>query len=457
MLRIDGLREADPEAALCAYLAADPRDVLHDDARMRWIFVQLRPIPREEALPLLERAADEADEPHARQAMQCAGIVHWYRGAVEEAERWWRRALVASRGAGDDVRVQAHNNLALCLAHRGEHFEALVLFGVAARLAQSLGNPVSHVFACLRRAQMLAQLGDGRAAAAELERGERLWHALEPGRDRDFVESVVYASRARVSLTLGDWATLRASQERRLELLGELPEQQHATLANAHALRLRATFELEPERGPEVLAELERLPERLHLAEQWEREWRCDVARIRMGVALHAGATRAELEPLARECLDTAESCQRGSSLVRELVELGRRLGPLGLDELARRAFDVAATHVLRQLTGASALRRDLPELADATEDDWALLAAHQRRLQREQGEILRTIAELWRPGHPAFELLVVDDLLCLCAWCRQVRTREGEWIPVADFVPESTDVEVTHALCEACRPRLFD
>ena len=41
-----------------------------------------------------------------------------------------------------------------------------------------------------------------------------------------------------------------------------------------------------------------------------------------------------------------------------------------------------------------------------------------------------------WQPGDAAFELLVHEDVIRICAWCERARTEDGGWIPLTTFVP---------------------
>ena len=45
------------------------------------------------------------------------------------------------------------------------------------------------------------------------------------------------------------------------------------------------------------------------------------------------------------------------------------------------------------------------------------------------------------------------DWCVCGCAGCQRVRTRDGGWLPVQQFLPLAPRVpfEVTHGMCDAC------
>lgn len=44
-----------------------------------------------------------------------------------------------------------------------------------------------------------------------------------------------------------------------------------------------------------------------------------------------------------------------------------------------------------------------------------------------------------------------LEQLLPICAWCRKVRTGEGYWTSVEDYVNRGHLAKVTHGICEAC------
>ena len=52
-------------------------------------------------------------------------------------------------------------------------------------------------------------------------------------------------------------------------------------------------------------------------------------------------------------------------------------------------------------------------------------------------------------------DLRLIEQMVALCAWCRSVRTAEGEWSPLADYVMRT--VKVTHGMCPACAKSMRD
>ena len=450
----DASRESHPQAALELYLAATPEDVLEVEERLEWVLGHCLPLPPEGSEPLLELAAERVEGKQLSRVLNGLATLAWYRGEVERAEALWRRELEASRERRDQGWIRAQNNLALCLSQRGAYFQALVLFGGSARASSELGLTQSLSYALCRRGQMLALLGDHERAHAAFEGAEEAWTRIESDEERDFLASSLVSARARLHLARRDWPRFLEAQERRIALLGEVPPQQHPTLANAHTLRLRALHELQPERGADWLAELEGLSERFELSETWEVQWRAEVARARLRLARDASAPPEERRRHATAFVEAAVQAWDGSERITELVSLGVSCHENGLDDIARRSFDLAATSVLRQLVSAERLDRDIPELADATAEDWSLLGEYRQRLAREQGTLLKEVATRWRPDDRVFERVVVDELIRLCAWCSRLHTKDDAWIPLAEFLPETSAFDVTHVICDTCMRR---
>ena len=461
MLEVDRVRDQDPATAIERYLSVPPAPLIRDPERVSWLLENVGPIPPATAIPFLDHVIDKSSDLPLRLALHLRAVVRWYRGDTGLAEEDWRRTLEESRLTKDRTWIRAHNNLALCLSTRGAYFEALVLFGGAARLAEEMERATSLVFAHCRRGQMFALLGEADRAEAALELATRQWEQLEDGEERRFMASILWASRARLAWAQRDWRGVLEAQERRIEELGDLPPEQHPTLANAHTLRLRALSELKPERRQEWLEELARLPERFEINARWESEWEREHAALRFRTALMdqgetPDAVPSTLVELGGAWLDRLEVSMHGNELIDEAVEIARIFRKAGLDELSRRAFDLAATETLHRLVEAHAASKDLPELAEATAEDWAVLSAHRERLVAHQEELLATVARFWQPGHPAFELVVVDEMVRLCAWCQRVRMRDASWIPVAGYLPADSAVRVSHAICDECSNTFF-
>lgn len=450
----DGLRLASPEEALSLYLGAEPESVLQVEGRLEWVLDQLSPVPPERCEGLFEVAAERSEGLLLARVLNALAVIAWYRGDVDRAEALWRRELGASRERRDRGWVRAQNNLALCLSRRGAYFQALVLFGAAARASEELSSPHSRTYAHCRRGQMLALLGDAQRAGVAFDAADEAWTHVETQSERDFLASSLVASRARLHLARRDWSRYLESQLRRIELLRGLPEEQSATLADAHTQRLRARMELEPERGEEWLRELEDLGKRYEVNAAWRAQWSTEVARARLHLARARGTPHAEVRALTESFIDALLASAGGSERIVELIEVAEASRGEELTLVARRAFDLAATTILRQLVESERLNEEIPELAEATLDDWALLGEYRQRLAERQGSLMQRVAQRFSPRDRAFEQVVVNELIRLCAWCSRLRTIADRWIPVAEFLPETTAFDVTHVICPECAHR---
>ena len=65
----------------------------------------------------------------------------------------------------------------------------------------------------------------------------------------------------------------------------------------------------------------------------------------------------------------------------------------------------------------------------------------------------VRAIESL-RSGEKRIENL--EALLPLCAWCKRVRTDEGIWKPVEEYLRDKGAPEATHGICPDCAARLL-
>jgi len=46
-------------------------------------------------------------------------------------------------------------------------------------------------------------------------------------------------------------------------------------------------------------------------------------------------------------------------------------------------------------------------------------------------------------------------QLLPICAWCKQIRTADGSWTELEQYVRQHADQELTHSICPSCSSRL--
>ena len=76
--------------------------------------------------------------------------------------------------------------------------------------------------------------------------------------------------------------------------------------------------------------------------------------------------------------------------------------------------------------------------------------------MEQQHRDYLNAVAVGIGPGAPAFEHIAKQDMLVVCAWCYTIRTQEGQWIPIAHYLPTGVIPWVTHGICEACKARVL-
>jgi hypothetical protein len=69
-----------------------------------------------------------------------------------------------------------------------------------------------------------------------------------------------------------------------------------------------------------------------------------------------------------------------------------------------------------------------------------------RRLLQQTNQELARNLAEV----------RTLRGLLPICAWCRSIRTDEGLWTRVDQYLSEHTDAQISHGICPECEKRNF-
>lgn len=48
-------------------------------------------------------------------------------------------------------------------------------------------------------------------------------------------------------------------------------------------------------------------------------------------------------------------------------------------------------------------------------------------------------------------EIKQLKGLLPMCAWCKRLRSEDGSWMRLEDYLQERTDASVTHSICPEC------
>ena len=451
----DRLREESPTEALAAYLRADPAEVVRDEERLLWITEQLEDVPLAPYRTFLELASVVGRGSGRRRAILLLASDDYYAGRLDDAEEGWRRSIEETApNARDEVWLRANNNLALILSRRGAWFESLVLFGQGHTVALELGRERSAAFAAARRGHTLVEFGDFARAEAEFERA-RVHAERCPEGAREAALATLYSGLGRLLRRQKNYAAAVEAHDAEIALLDTLPNPSAAVLVTAHTFRIDSISQLHPERRGALIEEMRTLADRFSLPAGWRDTHRRDLLSIELDLAMQQGDLRQAIQT-GRHYFDLIVSTLMGATLIRRLQTLAGRFRELECLDDARTALDRAATETLRRLVEVDGHLRSLPQLAEATEEDQLVIREYRERLLIEHADHFERIVELWKKGHPAFDLVVQDDLTRVCAWCGKFRTREEQWIPIADFLPCELTIEVSHTICGSCQRQHF-
>jgi hypothetical protein len=163
--------------------------------------------------------------------------------------------------------------------------------------------------------------------------------------------------------------------------------------------------------------------------------------------------------------LDLLESPGVGRNGTAARLRCAQQLGDLAstrceAPDLAKRAYDVAASVVL--LRGAEMERavQMLPELSVARHDDFDALSAHRARFAKQQGEIRDAVARLLQRriaagDVPHWSREPGRDVTDVCAWCLRVRLADGTMLPVGHYLNKDAGLRLNHAICPECEKRV--
>jgi hypothetical protein len=64
-------------------------------------------------------------------------------------------------------------------------------------------------------------------------------------------------------------------------------------------------------------------------------------------------------------------------------------------------------------------------------------------------------VAEITQLRNALAQVKTLRGLIPLCAWCRKIRSDEGYWTSLEQYVSDRTDAAVTHGICDACAVKL--
>ncbi|MEO0321321.1 MAG: hypothetical protein AAF447_00050 [Myxococcota bacterium] len=454
----DAARSGDRAAALEAYASLQDAISPRDAERVLWIADQSAPGPPAELDRLFARVlADEGDLVLVRAAYHARALIAWFGGRSDEAEAGWTEAMRLEAAGRDRFWIRSCLNLGMALLARGCLFEPVVLTGMGARAAAAAGQPYLEAYAAFVRATLLLGIDDVSRAEASAAVARLAAAAVEDPGELRVLQYLRFDQSVELLRARGELHAAMAELDRQRAWLEAYGQAEAVVLAEVEGRRLAVQYELEPHARAAIVEALQRLPETHGLGPVWAGDGRREAGALAVRYAVECGSA-AVAEREARVLMDDLRAETRASRRVKRAMGLGQllaKLGP-GFETLTRDALALASEACLARIQAAERASRDIPALAEATPHDWQILADFRRRLRDEQAAVLATVAEVLQPGAPAFDLLVRDDMICICAWCSRVRTRADAWLPIAHYVPSAGAFAVTHGMCETCEAIYF-
>ncbi|MCB9915536.1 MAG: hypothetical protein H6828_10360 [Planctomycetes bacterium] len=458
--RADALRERDRRAAVVAYAALPPERVCADSERAAWLVSEAKDTLAPELRPLMLHVVATLDGLTRRRAVDALASMAWYGGRAPEAGRYWREALDAGRDVKDAEWLIALLNLSLVYFFLGRYFESLVLSGRAVTHALQTGEAALAGLGHARRGMVLFRVGEYERALRELEQPPELARAAKLETNGALVLAVTWLWRSRLAAAQGEVADALAHALVALDHTERMDPSRSGKLRYMiEGDRLSLEYALQPARRRELLEALERRAAAPHSEVDWMIPARLEALRLRMRYELDEVGDRASALLCARELLDEYPVQLRRDALIEEASDLARVLGEeFGAPDLARHAYELAAAASLRRIAEVHQVTLELPELSAATPEDWEVLANYRRRLVDAHATLSATIRAVLDAGHPALDLLRTGEAqVRACAWCLRISTRDGRWLPLAQFLPSELDFEVTHGICADCSAREVD
>jgi tetratricopeptide (TPR) repeat protein len=440
--RLDAARPADAERLLWLFENSPDRDAVLGE------------------MAVAAAAAAPPDSDLNRAARLVAAQVAADGGRPEEAERLLRELLDEHRGTGHRYERLSCLSLAKLYAHQRRGYEALVLSRAAAVLARKGEHPWDLCVARSRICMALQVLQDRERLAAAVEELDRSLDEVPAERARP-LRFLVEGWKAEAALEAGELeqaAAALAAQRATADDRGAMPGD------DRHPVYLKATLAWRSGKHEEALALVDRareIPARLPASDLPLSllEARCLAATNRTGEALRR--LESMLDLLEEEAaVDTIGSGQR----IRYAVRAGRLLEKECASPTdARRAFDIAANWALRRVVEIERAMAAVPELEGIQTADLKTLTEFRSRFMAEHGEILDRLASVYGGDTPPESLLVPDPggseetFFRACAWCRRVRSVDGRWLPVGEFVPDDRQLRISHGICKDCHARWLE
>ncbi len=454
--RADALFDTQVHEALALYGELDPALVAADQGRLTRILSQLHRQQEPALQSLLAHTLESRSDRYRRGALNLLAREAWYAGDTQRASSLWRSVVDEGRTERDPLWRTGVQNLALTYESHGRRLESFLLIGLGQREAAAASDVHALAYATVRRGRALVELGELEIAERELLAAERLLPTLDDANLAWPVRATLTRGWARLQMARKDWEAAGdylAARERDLEGLG--PSRSAVTIG-AKTTQLHLEFERSPERRGAVLAAFADVLAGPELDGHWRRECLAFATELELRHALEDLDDLTLASEKAHVLFRLLPQVESGDELIRRMSRLGGLFADeLGEEEAAREAIEIAAAECLKRVVQISGLASDLPELVDASEEDLQVLEGQRARMRRGHALLFDRIADLWQPGNPAFDLVVEYGIVRVCAWCRRVSSRNGSWIPIAQFLPTSTAFAVTHGICQGCEVRV--
>lgn len=382
------------------------------------------------------------------------------RGDRGAAERAYLDLFARVRGRGGRAEAIACVNYAkFCLAS-GREFEALVAARRAEALFRELDDPWGLSLALLHVLRVAEELRDWVRVEASLPEVEALLSRL-PAREATLVRISLHDRRAHAAWARGlaDEALAHVDAAQALVAASFPAPSPFADPRAGALLRVRAL--VAGRRHGEAVAEAERALAHGEPHETLSMLLR--VARLEALAASGAPDVEAEATALLDACRDHAADLSPGrrrevaGAVAHVLAGIPPALRTM------RRAFDVAAGAALERAGEVDRFVRSMPEASELRPEDAETLEDHRRSTLAEQAALGAAVARaLERAAEDGLSALPMfgdaDGLTCVCAWCQRVRTKDGVWLSVQQFLPlrSAGPVQLTHGICARCASALY-
>ncbi len=394
-------------------------------------------------------AAASGDLRTRRLAMLRLGIVRGERAELDEALTQFARLYEEIRGTGTELEARTLVNIGVVCRRQNRDVEALAALRRAQEALSELDSVRGQAHVTLLTVGLLEELGEFESIDRLLADAQTLVDTgAGPAPARELI-----AARVRRALRQGQFEDALQESDA-LESVSAEPGM-GANAAVASRL-LRA----------DVLNRAGRVDEARSLLPDTDEEigaWPSIVVyarRLRVELAAAEGDIEGVRDATVAllACLRAPVSVELGWGRIRDEALRGYRAARASGDLASVRAcLDLAATATITRMREIHRLEDEAPVYARLSDADRDLLTRARHRFVEEHGDLAATVAELidHSPGAAAAwaraALRDADGLSVICAWCRQVWTTQGTWLPLGQYLAGASNACVTHGICPPC------